>query len=249
MPLYGALDLATLQTPLARMADLDTEAWTLPDAEILQLSWEVGEDTLPLLPRAMHPAVPAYVSITVTRYPVSPVGPFLLAQVRLMGRAGAHPRGLVMGAVASTRPAVDELRARWGYPATLGQVALIRYHDRVAAEVRRDGESILDAALLGPEMISPGDVQYIASVTLAEVPEAEGPQRRIVQVDPDYTLKRAERGRPHASRFAAEAWGVPGLTLLHPISASATVCDTDLPRIRFVMDAEIPAFRGTRRIR
>ena len=249
MPLFGALDVATLTAPLPRMTDLDTEAWTLPDAEILQLSWEVGEDTLPRLPRAMHPAVPAYVSITVTRYPESPVGPFLLAQVRLMGRAGAHPRGLVLGAVASSRAAVDALRARWGYPATLGQVSLTRYHDRVAAEVRRDGESILDCALLGPEMISPGDVQYIASVTLAEVPEAEGTQCRIVQVDPDYTLKRAERGRAHASRFVAEAWGAPGLTLFHPISASATVCDTDLPRIRFVMDSEIPAFRGTRRIR
>jgi hypothetical protein len=119
----------------------------------------------------------------------------------------------------------------------------------VAAEVRRDGERILDCALLGPELLSPGDVQYIASVTLAEVTEAEGIQRRIVQVDPDYTLKRAERGRPHATRFVAKAWGAPGLTLLHPISGSITVCDTDLPRIRFVMDSEIPAFRGTRRIR
>jgi hypothetical protein len=249
MPLYGALDVAALTAPLPRMTDLDTEAWTLPDAEILQLSWEVGEDTLPRLPRAMHPAVPAYVSIAVTRYPEGPVGLFLLAQVRLMGRAGAHPRGLVLGAVASSRAAVDALRARWGYPATLGQVSLTRYHDRVVAEVRRGGESILDCALLGPEMISPGDVQYIASVTLAEVPEADGTHRRIVQVDPDYTLKRAERGRAHASRFVAEAWGAPGLTLSHPISASVTVCDTDLPRIRFVMDSEIPAFRGTRRIR
>jgi hypothetical protein len=81
------------------------------------------------------------------------------------------------------------------------------------------------------------------------VPEADGTHRRIVQVDPDYTLKRAERGRAHASRCVAEAWGAPGLTLSHPISASVTVCDTDLPRIRFVMDSEIPAFRGTRRIR
>jgi hypothetical protein len=249
MPLFGTLDVGSLQAPLPRMADLDTEAWTLPDAEILQLSWEVGEDTLPLIPRAMHPAVPSYVSFTVTRYPESPVGSFLLAQVRLMGRAGAHPRGLVLGAVATSPDAVAALRTRWGYPATLGQVSLVRYHDRIAAEVRCDGESILDCALLGPEVISPGDVQYISSVTLAEVPETEGTERRIVQVDPHYTLKRAERGRAHVSRFAADAWGARGLTLVHPISASITVCDTDLPRIRFVMDAGIPVFRGTRRIR
>jgi hypothetical protein len=28
-----------------------------------------------------------------------------------------------------------------------------------------------------------------------------------------------------------------------------TSCDTDLPRIRFVMDPEVPVVRGTRRIR
>jgi hypothetical protein len=249
MPLFGALDVSTVASAMPRMADLDTEAWTLPNAEILQLAWETGLETLPMLPRAMHPAIPAYVTVTVTRYPESPVGEFLLAQVRVMGRAGAHPRGLVTGAVASSRAAVDELRARWGYPVTLGQVSLARYHDRVAAEVRRDGETVLECALVGPEMISPGDVQYIASVMLAEVPGAGGVQPWIVQVDPDYTLKRAERGRPQASRFAADAWGAGGIVLRHPISASATVCDTDLPRIRFVMDPEVPAFRGTRRIR
>ena len=37
----------------------------------------------------------------------SPVGPFTLAQLRLMGRAGAHPRGFVLGAVASTPEAAD----------------------------------------------------------------------------------------------------------------------------------------------
>ena len=55
----------------------------------------------------MHPAIPRYVTFLVTRYPESPVGPFVLAQVRLMGRAGAHPRGFVLGAVASTPEAAD----------------------------------------------------------------------------------------------------------------------------------------------
>jgi len=64
-------------------------------------------------------------------------------------------------------------------------------------------------------------VQYIVSVTVADVLDGDILQRRIVQVDPDYTLKRAERGRPHASRVDAEAWGAGGLTLLHPIAAAS----------------------------
>jgi hypothetical protein len=247
MPLFGTLDAAATSPP--RMAGVDTEAWTLPDAEILQLAFETDSHALALLPRAMHPAVPFYVSVWVTRYPETPVGPFALAQVRLVGRAGAHPRGLVLGAVASTTAATEALRDRWGFPATHGTVTVTRYHDRVAASVVRDGAMVLECALRSPEMISPADVQYIASVTLADVPDNGGVRRSIVQVDPHYTVKRADRGRPHVTRFDAAAWGAPGIALRHPVSASMAVCDTDLPQIRFLMDPEIPVVRGTRRIR
>jgi hypothetical protein len=248
VPLFGTLD-ARAVTAVPRMRDLDTEAWTLPDAEILQLAFEVGSDALALLPRAMHPAVPFYVSIGFARYPESPVGAFRLAQVRLVGRAGAHPRGLVLGAVASTREAAAALRERWGLPAMFGAVSLMRYHDRVIGTVVRDGATILECALTGPEMISPADVQYIASVTLADVIENGAVRRCIVQVDPHYTLKRADRGRPDVTRFDAVAWGADGVALRHPVSGSIAVTDTDLPQIRFVMDPEIPVVRGTRRIR
>ena len=248
MPLFGTLDASTVGV-LPQMPNLDTEAWTLPGAEILQLAFEVGSDALALLPRAMHPAVPFYVSIWVSRYPETPVGAFTLAQVSLVGRAGAHPRGLVLGAVASTPAAVTALRERWGLPAVLGTVSLTRYHDRITGRVARDCTPILECSLLGPEMIAPSDVQYIASVTLADVVESGALRRCIVQVDPHYTLKRADRGRPEVSHFDAAAWSADGIVLRHPVSGSVTVCDTDLPQIRFVMDPEIPVIRGTRRIR
>ena len=101
MPVFGELALETLAGRLPAMKDLDTEAWELPKAEILQLACEVADGTRVLLPRALHPAIPEYVTFVVTRYPESPVGPFNLAQVRLMARAGVHPRGYVLGAVAS----------------------------------------------------------------------------------------------------------------------------------------------------
>src|SRR5262245_40383909 len=126
MPTFGLLDTGTIESRLPRLANLDTEAWSLPGAEILQLSWETRPTTDVLLPRAMHPAIPRYVTFLVTRYAESPVGPFVLAQLRLMGRAGAHPRGFVLGAVASTPEAASALRERWGFPAHAGNVALRR---------------------------------------------------------------------------------------------------------------------------
>ena len=130
-----------------------------------------------------------------------------------------------------------------------GTVIVGRYHDRVTVAVTRDGERILDAALVDPQPISGADVQYMHSVTLARLDEAAGSTATLVQVDPHYTFHTAERGRPTIARFAAAAWNADGLAPVHPISASFATCDTDLPRIRFVIDPEIPVIRGTRRIR
>lgn len=249
MPIFGLLDTESAAARLPRMTGLDTEAWTLPGAEILQLAWEVPLATDALLPKAMHPAIPRYATILVTRYPESPVGAFTLAQLRLMGRAGAHPRGFVLGAVASTPEAAAALRERWAFPARPGAVSIRRYHDRVVATVASDGASILEAGLINPEVIAGGDVQYIHSVTMGQVPEDGRLSPNLVQVDPHYTIHRAERGRPQVMRFEADAWGAEPLRLVFPIAATFATCDTDLPQIRFVMHPETPVVRGTRRIR
>jgi hypothetical protein len=249
MPTFGALALDTVSARVPTVRDLDTEAWTLPRAEILQLAFEVGRGASALLPRAMHPAIPPYMTIVVTRYPETPIGPFVLAQVRLMGRAGAHPRGVVLGAVASTADAARELSARWGLPAIAGTVTLTRRHDRTTATVIHEGTTILECALLGPEPISGADVQYIHSVTLARAPLDGEVAPRLIQVDCRYTFHKAERGRPEVRVLDTTAWNAGPLRVQTPIAATVATCDTDLPRIRFVMDPEVPVVRGTRKIR
>ena len=249
MPLFGTLELPAVAARLPVMPDLDTEAWTLPGAEILQLAFEVPRDTEALLPRAMHPAIPSYATILVARYPESPVGPFALAQLRLMARAGAHPRGFLLAALASTADAATALRERWGFPASVGTVSLRRRHDRVTATATRDDALALDCALVDPEPISGGDVQYIHSVMLARAPLDGEMAPRLIQVDSRYTFHKAERGRPEVGILDARAWNAGSLKPLNPIAATVCTVDTDLPRIRFVMDPEVPVVRGTRRIR
>src|SRR5260221_4734421 len=118
MPLYGTLDITQKPTALPTLANLDTEAWALPKAEMMQLLIEVPRrSTDGLLPKAMHPALPSYVIVAVTKYSDSPVGPFNLAMLRLGSPAGAHPRGFLLGAVTSTDAPALELRARSGFPA------------------------------------------------------------------------------------------------------------------------------------
>jgi hypothetical protein len=249
MPSYGLLETSKVATRLPRLANLDTHAWSLPGAEILQVSFEVGRSTESLLPKAMHPAIPGYVIFSVARYPESPVGAFDLAMLRLAGRAAAHPRGLALGAVASTAEAAKGLRQGWGIPAEAGEVTLTRRHDRVTGRAKVKGETVLEVALVNPEPISGGDLQYINWVTLARAPLDGKEQLLLIQVDPRYTIHKCERGKPEITRLDAAAWNAPGLTPMNPILATVSSSDTDLPRIRFVMDPEVPVFKGTRRIR
>lgn len=254
MPLYGTLDITRDATALPTLDSLDTEAWTLPRAEMLQLLIEVPRSTTEgLLPKAMHPALPSYVSLSVTRYPESPVGPFNLAVLRLGSRAGAHPRGFLLGAVASSAAAARELRGRWGFPVAAGEVKFLRRHDRVSGTVTRDGRMVLDCALVDPQPVAGSDVQYINWVTAANAPlDGQKPgqtQPLLIQVDPKYTFHKAERGKPQVRAFDGAAWNAPALALADPIIATCCTVDTDLPRIRFVMDPLKPVFQGTRRIR
>lgn len=250
MPLYGSLDLTQAAAKLPTLPHLDTEAWTLPKAETMQLLVEVPLSTTEgLLPKAMHPARPSYVILAFTRYPESPVGPFNLAVLRLGSRAGAHPRGFLLGAVASSEAAAKELRQRWGFPVESGEVKFLRRHDRVMGTVAKGGRTILDCALINPQPTSGGDVQYINWVTAANAPLDGTTQPMLIQVDPKYTFYKADRGKPEVSAFDAAHWNAPGLRLADPIVGTCCTVDTDLPRIRFVMDPIKPVFQGTRRIR
>jgi hypothetical protein len=250
MPLYGTLDITQKAAALPTLPNLDTEAWTLPKAEMLQLLVEVPRtSTDGLLPKAMHPALPSYVILAVTRYPESPAGPFNLAVLRLGSRAGAHPRGFLLGAVTSTEAAARELRLRWGLPVEHGEVKFLRRHDRVMGTVKKAGATILDCALIDPQPVAGTDVQYINWVTAANAPLDGQTQPMLIQVDPKYTFYKAERGKPQVDTFDAAAWNAPGIRLADPIVGTCCTVDTDLPRIRFVMDPLKPVFQGTRRIR
>jgi hypothetical protein len=155
MPLFGQLNLQSVLARLPEMQDFETEPWELPGAEILQLSFEVGQERADTsLPRAMHPAVPRYVTCVISHFPQTPVGPFHLAQLRLMGRAGVHPRGYVLQAYTDAPAATQALRQLWGFPAdTAEEVALRTRYDRVFATVVKDGQKF-GGGLIAIETVS-----------------------------------------------------------------------------------------------
>jgi hypothetical protein len=127
-------------------------------------------------------------------------------------------------------------------------VALRTHYDRIFATVVKSGQRILDVALSQSETVSGADIQYISSVHLAQVIGIDTPGPRLVQIDPRYTFHRAERGRPVLRYLDEAAWHCTGFSMVNTIVGSLTTVDTDLPRIRFVMDPELPVVQGTTRI-
>lgn len=249
MPLTGTRDLSSLNEAAPLLRSLEGEPLTLEGVEVLQLMYELDDSAmLSLLPPALHPTIPPTVTAVFWRARSSPWGPFELAQVRVGCRAGARPRALLLRAYCDNDAAREALADRWGFPTAPATVRLRHGYDRTVGTVVTEGHSILEAYLIDPEPISGGDLQYIANLNLARVPAAEGARLRLVQVDPEYVIHRAERGRPELRGLEPSAWALDGAVVDWPVSASYAFCDIELPRIRYLVDPAQPPLLAVERV-
>ena len=200
--LTGTADVEALARRAPTLEGFGTEPLALEGMETLQVLCEIeraGADAL--LPPGLHPTIPPVISWLVQRAPESPWGPFQLAQTRVECRSGLRPRGFLRSAVIDNKDAAAALSARWGYCLREGDVELARGYDRVRATVELGGEAILDVALEDPAPLGSGDIHYVASMHLTHTPNG----LRLLQVDPDYKVERAERGDPSVGLFDATA--------------------------------------------
>jgi hypothetical protein len=247
MPLSGNMNVESFAAKTAREIEgFTTESWMLPRAQILNVHYEINNDTIcDLLPVTLHPSIPAWAVFNVMHCPESPVGAFSIAEVRIGSRAGVRPRGFVLRSYVDSEAAAHELARRWGYPTVVGKVYLRAFHDRVVARVNAsDGKSVLEVEMIDREPIAGSDIQYNSSMHLAR--NREDGKLLLVQLDPSWTFQKVERGRPHVAMLNSEAWGTGDrLRAEYPISASYAVCDVTLGRIRYVCDPSVDAFKGT----
>lgn len=242
MPLDGTLDPAAVLESAPRLDDLGTEPVVLPGVEALQVFWEIdsaGADGL--LPPALHPTSPPCVVVGFWSVPESPWGPFRLAQVRITARAATKPRGFAVAGFTDSPVAAEALAARWAYDLRVADVRCSAGHIGVRGVVEAEGRVVLDVGLGRPEAISGSDVFFTATMQAARTPRGD----RLVQVDPDYTFHRAERGRP---RIDVLDVGSGGIRPTWPVSATYAACDIELPRLRYLCLLDEPAARGTERI-
>jgi len=243
--LTGTADPGALAQGAAVLEGFGTAPEKLRGVETLQIAWEIeraGTDAL--LPPALHPTRPPLVTWLVQRARDSSWGPFAMAQCRIECRSGLRPRGFLRGGVIDNEEARAQLAARWGYALQPGELRLARGYDEIRAEVTLGGRAILTVALSDPMPLRSEDAYYVANMNLAHTPSG----LRLVQVDPDFDVERAERGRPILHHFEPEAWACDRVRPSDPISAFFSVATVTLPPLRYVCRPDVLAFEGSERV-
>ena len=239
MPLVGTRNLAAMAAAAPTVSAIGEEPWTFPGSQILQLMYEIDDETMTaLIPPALHPTIPPTIVFVVTRVPESPVGPFTLAEARIGARSGARPRGLVVRAFCDSDDAISALGRRWGYPLVKADVVLEKRYDHIRGSVTSEGKCVLELALVNPEPISGNDLQYLATLNLAHVDRGGTEAVRLVQVDPDFTFRSSDRGQPQLTTFDAAAWALDGARPVYAVSASYAVADIQMPELRYLVDPD-----------
>jgi hypothetical protein len=240
------------------MRDLDTGGVVAARADILQLAFRGPRgDEGAAAARACIRAIPPVRDDLGDALSREPGRPLHRRPARgSMARAGAHPRGYVLG-----RRREHGWRPRPGAPRALGAAARCRARSPSRAAtiaswrpVVRDEVTVLDCELIDPEAISGGDVQYIS------LGDARARRRSRAKPNPSAQSRsiRATRSRRRSAAAAPacdprERSGVERRAPAAPaIRSRPTGDDRATPTCRayrFVMDTEIPVVRGTRRIR
>jgi acetoacetate decarboxylase len=235
MPEYGRLGQDILAHTSPALAPLyPPPPWPLKNARVLKIIYET--DAAPViqwLPPRLSRSAPPYATITVARYPESPVGPFSLAAQYIGCRAGMFVRAFTLQAVTDNTTALAALREVWGYPCTLGTIDMS--DDGLSATVNNEAGALLaEASITDAKPIDPEAMRFDPVLNVRAVPSLEESRThdllQLLQIDPDHEIGESLRG---AGSLTLDGWDV--LPVRNIISAVTCTLNTELPLARFVM--------------
>lgn len=228
------------EAPVLERFDAPAVEW--PDCVFVQALSEIAaEDMCAMLPPALHPSLPPVVGWSAFAVPTSEWGPFKLAELRIECRSGLRPRGLLVGAVVDSAAAARGLAERFAFRCTVGEVRIARAYDETRLRVGNGDRTWLDLTLRVPQRLGETDTQFVSSLHPARTPNGF----RLVQVDVEHVVKRAERGQLELDVFDAAAWGEPLIRPTRPLPGVVGRADVSIRPLRFVCRADVLAFEGT----
>ncbi len=237
---YGTLDIAARAGAAPRLKALGGEPWILKGVHILDCRMEI--DAAPadaLIPPSLRPGIPSYGAVVVTRVPDSPVGPFVLAELRVGVRIGAVAGFFVVGAVCDSEAARQALAERWGYRVAPGQVRLDDLYHQVAARVETAGRLVLDLRLTERRLLPGTRMNTPSIVNLAQAPDGS---LTLVNAPLNAAYAQADGGPHIMPVFEGEAFGAGGaFRPMFPMGGAFGLADLTLGATAFTIDPLIPA--------
>ncbi len=235
---YGTGDVKAWLASSPAIATLKPEAWTLKGVHTMEARCEVDDDPADaLVPPSLRPAMPAYVSVVVSRIPESPVGPFGLAEVRVAARVGPRPTFFLLKSFCDNEAARKELASRWGYRVAAGEVTLKEDHYRAVGTAAVGGKKVLEFTLSHREPLPGTRFNQLATVNLCKLDGK--PILAGLAIESNFGPN--DKGKQHIA-IDNDAFGVGrALKLLNPTAATVGVTDWTLGAIEFTVDPAQPA--------
>ncbi len=193
------------------------------------------------LPPALHPTIPAALSVPAYEVGESPWGAFKFVTVRVSCRSGVRARGFTTATVVNHAPASTGLSSSLGFPCQVGEIYFRHGYDGVSLEVILDQQSVLNINAIDPEPMGPDDVQYTGTLNLAHTTMG----LRLLQIEAQTTSRQVDRLQARLLNFDGAAWGNPLLKPTRVIAASVAKLSLTFPPVRFVCKPDELAFTGT----
>lgn len=240
--LVGNASIDSLAAGAPEVTAFRDDELVLEQVKCLQLTAELPNSAREaLLPPALHPTVPAAMSLQVLQALESPWGELTMATLRISARSGVRARGFTVATVA-TPAACAGLSAELGFPATPGQVQLRHGYDGASFSVQLGNREIAALAAIDPEPMGLDDVQFTGTLNLARTPRG----LRMLQVESSCQPQQVERLNPGELTFDAQGWQTPLVTPRLLIACAIVAAPTwSFAPIRFVCKVDELAFTGT----
>ncbi len=235
---YGNGDIKSWLASAPVIASLKPEPWTLKGVRTMEARCEVDDDPADaLVPPSLRPAMPAYVSIVISRIPDSPVGAFGLAEVRVAARVGPRPTYFILKSFCDSDDARKELASRWGYRVAAGAVAMREDHYRAVGTVTVGRKVVLDFTLSHREPLPGTRFNQLATVNLCKLDGK--PILAGLAIESNFGAN--DKGKQRIT-LDNDAIGVGrSLKLLNPTAATVGVTDWTMGAIEFTVDPAQPA--------
>ena len=240
--LYGEREASKIRTRTVKSAKTQKDTLIIEAVEILYLLYETPmNQSRKMIPKSLHPSVPAIVGVTLIQASEGPLDAFCLAFVGVACRTGIKPRHFITSSFCNNDKAGQFFCNRYGFNCEKAEIILTENYDEISGTITTGGTEILRTSINNCIPLVGGSalIKYSPPLNAVQLDEPA-----MIQFEAAYDFKRVVRGECRTSCFSAESLTENMLAPSRGIAGSHAVVDLTFLPVRFRLDMQIPAEEG-----